>query len=364
MNAWVLERPGELRLGDIDMPVPGEGEVLVRVKAAGICGSDIPRAFVTGSHRMPMVIGHEFSGEVVDSGRRVAVFPLLPCMECEACRDKKYELCRHYNYLGSRCDGGFAEYVSVPEWNLMDIPDEVSYREAAMMEPMSVAAHAMRRTIDIKNADRNAIIVVYGLGTIGLLLTMLLVGEGFKNIFVIGNKEFQREQIVRLGIDESNYYDNVDIRRNSPTEESNEFDREAKKAELNNWLLFNTAGHGADYVFECVGKSETAEQSVEMAAAEGRVMLMGNPYSDITFSRNIYWKILRNQLTLIGTWNSSYTKSEDDDWHYVMNALKRGMIKPEQLITHEFGMEALFAGFEIMRDKSEPYIKIMMTADE
>ena len=153
MKAWVLHGVNDIRYEETERPVAPAGEVLVRVRAAGICGSDIPRIYDTGAHRHPLICGHEFSGCVesvgdgVDAawiGKRVGIFPLIPCRECAQCKKQRYEMCSHYDYLGSRRDGGFAEYVSVPEWNLLALPDAVSYEAAAMLEPMAVAVHAMR----------------------------------------------------------------------------------------------------------------------------------------------------------------------------------------------------------------------------
>jgi len=105
---------------------------------------------------MPLIIGHEFSGEIAQcgekadsawKGKRVGIFPLIPCGECTPCHNKMYEMCRHYSYLDSRRNGAFAEYVSVPEWNLIELPNNVSYEQAAMLEPMAVAAHSMRRCL-------------------------------------------------------------------------------------------------------------------------------------------------------------------------------------------------------------------------
>ena len=123
MKAYVLHGINDLRFEEVARPESKADEALVRVMAAGICGSDIPRIYTTGAHRHPLIPGHEFSGvvEQVGSeenrkwmGKRVGVFPLIPCHQCEPCRRKAYEMCRSYGYLGSRQDGGFAEYVAVP----------------------------------------------------------------------------------------------------------------------------------------------------------------------------------------------------------------------------------------------------------
>ena len=128
MKAWRLNDIGDIKLTDIDIPVPKPGEVRIKVMSAGVCGSDIPRIYETGAHFMPLVPGHEFSGTVEGIGKdapplwlgkRVGVFPLIPCGKCEPCRYGHQEMCRDYGYIGSRRDGAFAEYVTVPASNLM-----------------------------------------------------------------------------------------------------------------------------------------------------------------------------------------------------------------------------------------------------
>ena len=335
MKAQVLYGIGDLRYEDIEKPQLKEGWVMVKVMAAGVCGSDIPRIYNTGAHVHPIVPGHEFSGKVVETfdknsrwnGKRVGVFPLITCGKCSSCKKKMYEMCSNYNYLGSRCNGGFAEYAVVPEWNLIELSDNVSYKQAAMMEPMAVAVHAMRRF----NIEKDASVCVIGLGTIGLLLVMFLKAEGMQNVYVEGNKDMQKHFAHELGIDGKHYNaDNVQ----------------------------------ADYVFECVGRNETVNRAIELVAPAGHVVFVGNPYSDMNIPKDTYWKILRKQLKLSGTWNSSYTGESDDDWHYVLNKLAGEQINPEKFITHEYTLDTIQVGMKIMCDKSEDYVKVMCVNKE
>lgn len=357
MKAYVLHGINDLRYEKVPVPKPAEHEVLVKVHAAGICGSDIPRIYRTGAHRHPLIPGHEFSGEVAALGekagadwlhRRVGIFPLIPCGKCDPCRRKLFEMCRDYSYLGSRRDGGFAEYVAVPEKNLLRLPDNVTYEAAAMLEPMAVAVHAMRGIFkdqpggpwnDGKNLKELSV-AVCGLGTIGLLLAMFLKEAGVENLLLIGNKDFQRQCVKKLGISTDRYCD-------------------SKNRDVSSWILEMTNKRGADIFFECVGKNETFAQAVDLCAPAGKIMLVGNPYSDMELDKQLYWKILRNQLTVRGTWNSSYTAMEGDDWHYVLKLLEAGKIHPADLISHRLAPEQLDQGFHIMRDKSEDYVKIM-----
>ncbi len=351
MKAWKLNDIGDIQFYD-DLPVPeiGAEEVLINVKAAGICGSDVPRVYKTGAHRMPLIIGHEFSGVVektgenVDKsflGKRMGVFPLIPCRKCPSCLEKKYEMCSNYNYLGSRTDGGFSEYVVVPYRNLIEIPESVTFEQAAMLEPMAVAVHAMRQ-LELNETDT---VIVCGVGTIGLLLTMFLMERGMKNVYTIGNKEFQKKVLMDIGLPEENYID-------------------AKSEDVRSIVMNKTDGLGADAYFECVGRNETIADSLELIRAGGSICLMGNPAGDMTFARDNYWKILRKQLTLKGTWNSSFLGTDegaqDDDWHYVLERLSLGRVRPEKLITHILDLSELDKGLCIMKDKTEDYVKIMV----
>ncbi len=353
MKAWVLHGVNELCLEDVPMPSPGKQEVVVKVKAAGICGSDIPRIYRTGAHTHPLIPGHEFSGEVVEVGKetdrkwmgqRVGIFPLLPCKECGPCRKKQYEMCKNYSYLGSRRDGGFAEYVTVPQWNLLSLPEKVTFEQAAMLEPMAVAVHAMRRvmpeTLPASKENVRENIAICGLGTIGLLLLMFLKKEGYEQVYAIGNKGIQKEMALKLGVKEEEYCD---------SKEENPYE----------WLMERTGGTGVDCFFECVGKNETCSLAVKCSAPAGKVTLVGNPYSDMALEKEVYWRILRNQLTLTGTWNSSFFHEPEDDWNYVLGRLGKGGIFPERLISHRFSLENLEEGLKIMRDKKEEYVKIM-----
>ncbi|NDO50867.1 galactitol-1-phosphate 5-dehydrogenase [Lachnospiraceae bacterium MD335] len=346
MKAWILHGVGDIRYEDADMPQPKAGEVIVAVKAAGICGSDIPRIYETGAHIHPLVPGHEFAGQVTEVGegvdtkwknKRVGIFPLIPCGNCTACQNRYYELCRSYSYLGSRRDGGFAEYAAVPEWNLIELPDSVSYEEAAMLEPMAVAVHAMRRV----QLRKNDTVVILGLGTIGMLFLMFLKDAGVESILAVGNKEFQRKTALGLGLDESCYCD-------------------SKTQNVSGWIMQHTNQTGADVFFECVGRNETFSQAVDLTAPTGRICLVGNPYSDMTLEKSVYWKILRNQLTITGTWNSSFTHEKDDDWNYVLERLMKKRILPKKLISHQLELHEAESGFLTMRDKREDYMKVMI----
>ena len=345
MKALVLHNINDIRYEDVDIPRIKENEVLVKVKAVGICGSDIPRVYKTGAYHYPLIVGHEFSGEVAEAGsiennswlnKHVGIFPLIPCDKCEPCKNEKYELCRNYDYIGSRRNGGFAEYVAVPVSNLLELPENVSFEEAAMLEPMCVAVHAIRR-VSIKQTDT---VAVCGLGTIGMFILMFLRDIGIENVYAIGNKDIQRENALSFEISVDNFCD-------------------SRKCDIAEFIKEKTNGRGTDIFFECIGKSEIYNIAVNNTSVCGKICLVGNPYSDMTLERQTYWKILRNQLIITGTWNSSFIHKDNDDWHYVVNRLKNKTIGPSRIITHRYEFEEVIGGFQLMRDKMEDYIKVM-----
>lgn len=349
MKAWVLHGVQNFQLEVRNTPKLRDDEVLVAVKAAGICGSDVPRICQTGAHCHPLIPGHEFSGIVVKTGRcadaswvgkRVGVFPLIPCGSCQPCERGLYEMCRQYSYLGSRRDGGFAEYAAVPQRSLIMLADSVSYEEAAMLEPMAVAVHAMRKM----KPKEDEWVVVCGLGTIGMLLLLFLKEAGIRNVLAIGNKCTQMQRAVQAGLSEADCCD-------SSTED------------VGKWIMERTLGAGPDVFFECVGRNETAALAVDASAPGGRVCLVGNPYTDMTLEKSVYWKILRNQLTVTGTWNSSFLHQKGDDWHYALEKVRQKRIKPAELITHRIRLEKIGEAVCMMHEKSEDYLKVMAVLD-
>lgn len=152
MKAAVVCANEDIQYLDYEEPSVGVGEVKVKVKASGICGSDIPRVLNRGAHFYPIVLGHEFSGDVVGIGKgvtkvkvgdRVSGVPLLPCMGCDDCQNGNYALCKHCSFIGSRQQGSNAEYVVIPEQNTVVFDQSISYEQGAMFEPSTVALHGL-----------------------------------------------------------------------------------------------------------------------------------------------------------------------------------------------------------------------------
>lgn len=336
MKAHVLYGIGDLRYAEIEEPKLKDGWALVQVKACGICSSDIPRIFYNGTYRFPLIPGHEFSGliKAVKNesdkqwlNKRVSVFPLIPCFSCDFCQHAQYELCENYNYLGSRCDGGFAEYVAVPLWNVIEIPQEISYIEGALFEPFAVALHCLRQA----HISENRNVLVVGSGMIAFAVAQWAKYFKCNDVYMLGHSEYKRKIADELGI---NYATNI--------------------SDINSSF---------DIVVEAVGSNDALSNAITKVKPTGKLVLMGNPKEDINLQKQVYWRILRKQLNLIGTWNSSY-KTEESDWDLLRSAMAAGAIKGTPLVSHIFPQEELQKGLSIMKNGTEAYCKVMTIWNE
>lgn len=348
MKACVLHGIGDLRVEEVNTPSPAKSEVLIKIKASGVCGSDISRVFTKGTYHFPTIPGHEFSGQIVAVGagvsstligKKAAVFPLIPCMKCDACQIGEYAQCSDYNYFGSRCDGGFAEYISVPSWNLVIVPESLSYEEAAMAEPAAVAVHALRQA-GIEIGDK---VVIYGAGTIGLMLGQWALAWGADQVMLVDIDKAKIAFAKELG------FENV---WNSTTGDPVE------------WIKEITGGRGADLAIEGAGVSSTLEQCLKCVRPFGKVVAMGNPIGDMKLSQKAYWELLRKQLKIVGTWNSSYISLPKNDWVLAVRAMEQKKINVKSFITHRFPLNMSIEALEIMKNKSEFYNKIMFIMEE
>lgn len=316
MKALVLENNGILFYKDVPMPGPKPDECLIAVKFAGICNSDIQRAYHNGAYFYPLIMGHEFSGVVKEAGvdvknykkgDRVAVFPLIPCRKCEFCETGDYAQCRSYDYYGSRRDGAFAEFVAVKEWNLFKIPDDLELKVGALMEPVSVAIHAVRK-LSLRADDSFA---VFGAGIIGLAIVKYLsTVVDRQNIYLIDRNDFKLSIAADWGVKTVN----------------------SKVRE--NWLeeLMKDTG-GVNHSIEACGAVETFKRSLEIVKSHGDVCWLGNIHGDMTLDKKTVSSILRREINIFGCWNSRFNHNADDDWNYASSFMKNfGEI--DKLVSH------------------------------
>lgn len=346
MQACNLYGIGDLRYERVPAPVPEAGEVLLRIKAAGICGSDIPRVFEKGTYHFPTIPGHEFAGVIAGVnpgdenllGKRAAVFPLIPCGKCPACEIGEYPQCSDYDYYGSRRDGGFAEFAAVKKWNLVLVPPEASLEHAAMAEPCAVAVHALRRT-GIGLGDTA---LISGAGTIGLLAAQYARGSGAKTVVLADVDEAKLDFARTLGFEHT---------------------VNSKTADIAEYTKSVSHGKGADAALEAAGVSASVEGCLRAVRNSGTVVLMGNPAKNMDISQKAYWEILRKELTLRGTWNSSYNETRND-WRLAVSCMKNGVLDLSKFITHRFSLDQCGRAFELARNRDEFWVKIMFINEE
>ncbi len=357
--------------------------VLIRVAAAGVCGSDIPRAFHGKAYHYPLVLGHEFAGTVAEvpgeaqdeggsgagaegrtredagghgptrgetapdtgegesphgfsPGDRVAVFPLIPRPEDPMTEIGEYAVGSGYDYFGSRRDGAFQEYLWVPEANLVRVPDEVPFLHAALTEPAAVALHAVQRLAPKPGGTA----LVVGGGPIGTIAAQWFRIMGVERVLVSEVDPRKLEILRELD------FETIDARRD---------DVEAAVRE-------RTGGRGADWVLEAVGLPATFLQALNCAAVFGRVVLMGNIAGNLEVPEKVVSSILRREITILGTWNSRFTPRGHSEWDTVLRHMDRDLrIAP--IISHT---EPLDRGPEIltaMAERSVWFNRVVLVAD-
>lgn len=341
MKAMRLMEIGELRTMEVERPKPKGKELLVKIGACGVCGSDIPRAFQIGAGApLPLTIGHEFSGTITEVGERAdptlvgkrgAFFPLIPCMECEACRIGHYAECGHYNYMGSRCDGGFAEYCLVPSaWNFVECHNGTTdFETLAMTEPACVAQHAVRRS----GLTAGQSLIIFGAGPIGIMAARWAEQFGAEKILLVDVTDEKVEFAQKRGL----------MAVNGMTHKVFDYFRERNDGKL------------ADAVIEGSGTGAAFSDSADCVRAFGTIVMMGNPSADVTIRRNQYSTLLRKEVTIKGIWNSYYADLPLNEWRYTVSQMDRGGFHAEDLITHRADLARMP---ELMRDIYEKKISI------
>ena len=346
MKALSLTAVGKLEYVDLPDPKPQKGEVLLKIKACGICGSDVSRVITKGTYHFPTVVGHEFAGEITALGKgvdkkylnkRAAVFPLVPCFKCTMCGEEQYASCTDYNYFGSRCNGGFAEYLAVPIWNVIVADDNDDYEELAMTEPCAVALHALRSG-GIASGQTAAI---FGAGSIGMIMAQLVQIYGSTPLLIDVDQrkvDFAR----KLG------FANVFA---GSSEDAVQFVKE------------KTDGLGADICVEGAGFAPALENCLYSVKSFGKIVAMGNPAGNMDISQKAYWGLLRKQVTLVGTWNSGY-ESGENDWITVIKNISSGKLKLKELITHRYKLSDGIKPFDMMASKTEFFNKVMYVMEQ
>ncbi len=341
MKAGVAYGPMDIRVEELDVPVPGPGEVLVEVKAAGICGSDLHfhRSDSPTSEKGTLMNGHELSGRIAavgdgvknrKVGERIVVEPLLGCGECGYCTTGYYHLCKKLQFPG----GGFREYTVIREEKAFPLPDHVGYEEAATLDCYTVGVHAVHRA-GISVTDTVAVI---GDAAIGLTALEIAKVAGARKLAITGHHEHALEVGKKLG---------ADIGINSKVTD----DVEA--------IMDFTHGEGCDVVFETVGGStNTLESAVKMLKPGGKVVVIGVFTKPLTLD---YRPLDRHENDIIFSFAYSYWNGVPEI-AIALDLLSRGKLDAGSLITHRFPLTRIKDGFEAALNKADSgAIKVLIT---
>jgi 2-desacetyl-2-hydroxyethyl bacteriochlorophyllide A dehydrogenase len=335
MKAILFPQPGKIELSDLPDPTPAPDEVVIEMKASGICATDIHIWLGEFIASYPVIPGHEFAGEVVELGGevknfkvgdRVAVDPCIYCHNCHACKSHAENFCRNFKAYGLQLNGGFAEYVAVKENNLYRI-DGLSWEEGAMVEPMGCVVHGLNQVAPIKPGGHG---LIFGAGPIGLLNMQLYMGSGLATVTVVDIMEHKLKIASELGATHTVLGD----------EGLSERLREIRP-------------EGFDLVIDATGKSEVVQSTFDYVAERGKILFFGVCPPDARISISPY-DVYKRELKIYGSFSLLYTAGQ------AVDLLRSGKIRVEPLISHRFPIEGFVEAFELKRDNPEP-MKVMIT---
>ncbi len=348
MKAGVVHAREDIRYEEIEKPVPKEGQVLIKVKYTGICGSDVPRVNGDACHFFPNVLGHEFSGTVEELGEgvtslkpgdRVAGVPLVPCMKCEDCQKGNYSLCRHYSFIGSREFGSFAEYVVVPEANAVKFSPDVSFEQGAFFEPATVALHGLERL----HYTGGKTVAILGGGTIGMFVMQWAKIFGAKEAVVFDIAPERLELGRRLG-----------ATAGINTLEA-DFMEQAMKL---------TDQKGFDYVYETAGNTITMKMAFALAANKAGVCFVGTPTKELSFTVDEWENMNRKEFNLTGSWMSYSAPFPGHEWELTSHYFQTGALKfDESFIFKKIPLSQIGEAFEMYKTPGAVKGKILIDSE-
>ena len=346
MKAAVLYGDFDLRYEEYPEPETKPGCVKIKVCACGVCGSDIPRITNHGAHFYPIVLGHEFSGYVAETGAgveglqpgdHVVAAPLIPCMRCPDCAKGAYSQCKHYTFIGSRVQGGYADFVVVPARNVVKIPQTIPFDQAALFEPATVALHGVKLA-DFRGGKT---VAVLGGGTIGLFVMQWARIYGASRVVVFGRDKKHLALATRLGADavistlDPDYMDQA-------------------RAQV--------GPAGFDFVFETAGAVETMKLSFDLVGNHGTVCMVGTPTKDITFTPKQWEQLNRKEFRLTGSWMSGNAPYPGDEWTQTGTFFANGKLKfDEEIFYRRIPLSQPEQLTELLADRAKIKGRILLT---
>lgn len=290
-----------------------------------------------GAHKMPLITGHEFSGTVVaisddvDSvavGDLVTVPPLIPCQNCDSCREGRFGLCENYDYFGSRRNGAYAEYVVSPATNVLKVPPSLNPIAAAMVDPAAIALHALEKT----RLSTESTVAVIGAGPIGLFAIQWAKLAGASIVVAVDVSSKALELALEAGA-------------------THTYTMAAEALESHS--------SGFDIVFEGAGVTATENAAIQLCGRGGQAVFVGIPSTDIPISAAIFSHFLRNEVSLHGSWNSFSSPWPGGAWAKAIEMLDKGSLKWNFMVTHDLRLEELPEMFEKLGNRTEHSSKVI-----
>lgn len=333
----VMTAPGKIEFRDVPVPKVKEGQVLVKIKRIGICGSDIH--VYHGKHpytSYPVVQGHEVSGEIVKltdggsnfkEGDKVTIQPQMVCGRCYSCKHGQNHICDNLKVMGFQATGMASEYFAVDLKKVLKLPENISYDHGALVEPLAVAVHALKRGGDIKRRK----ILVLGAGPIGNLVAQAANGMGAQSVMITEISDYRLNIARECGI---NYC------LNSKTQDIGE-------------KLINTFGEDkADLILECVGINTTTEQAIANARKGTDIIVVGVFAEKATVDLGL---VQDRELRLIGT-----LMYQEEDYRKAIELIEESKVKLDPIITEHFPFEDYLEAYKYIEEKKDKIMKVMI----
>lgn len=344
MKALNLYDKQDIRFEETPKPtIKSEDDVIIKVKAVGICGSDISRYNKLGPYVEGTTFGHEFAGEVdkvgpgvkgIKVGDRVTGCPAFHCGNCESCEKGEPARCENLHVIGAYHPGAYAEYAKLPAENIIPVPENVSYDTAAMVEPSAVVAHGFYRTKIHPGSE----VAIMGCGNIGLLAIQWAKIFGAKKVYAIDIDDSKLEAARQVGAEVI-----INSLENPPHEE----------------IIRQTNGSGVDIAVESAGSPITSAQVLALPKKGGQVVYMGIPYADVNIERFYFEKIVRNELTVVGSWNAVSAPFPGKEWDASLHYMSTGQINTEPVISHRLSLQEGPETFRKIINREEVFGKVI-----
>jgi len=345
MKAISIDKPRSVGIIDVPEPKAGENEAIIKIKTAGICGSDLGSYLGTFSLvTYPRIPGHELAGEIVEInanflvkkfgndrglavGDKVTVEPLVRCENCYPCRIGRYNCCENLTVMGVHIDGGMQEYFRAPVHLVHKLPDDMDFSKAALVEPLTIGIHSVNRS----QLSEGETALILGAGPIGLVILAVAKSRGAK-VISVDLLESRLEKAKQFGAD---------------------YTINSSKKDVKSAVEQITNGEMANVVFEAIGARETIENTIYLVSYAGRVVMTGYAHEPAQFQEPQL--ITKKELDILGSRNSQ------NDFPNAIRFIQASEFDLTKLVTHLLPYTEVRHAFSILDTKIEPVTKILLT---